>query len=89
MKCNLSNEYSVCLLTETFGFIATVVVTFQKMCTMIGSALDKLGNSQPPKFADLSAPGSSPTGVSCDFQLCHVRSNLFKCSCQEIKLKLN
>ena len=31
---------------------------------MIGSALDTLGNSQPPKFADLSAPGSSPSGVS-------------------------
>ena len=43
------------------------------MCTMISSALDKLGNSQPPKFADLSAPGSSPSGVSgfrsCDLCL--------------------
>lgn len=56
-------QNSVCFLIGAFGFIVTVVVTFQKMCTMIGSALDKLGNSQPSKFADLSAPGS-PSGVS-------------------------
>lgn len=43
---------------------AAVVVALQKMCTMIGSALDTLGNAQPPKFADLSAPGCSPSGVS-------------------------
>lgn len=62
-KCKVYQN-SVCFLIGAFGFIVTVVVTFQKMCTMIGSALDKLGNSQPPKFADLSAPGSSPSGVS-------------------------
>ena len=62
---------------------------------MIGSALDKLGNSQPPKFADLSAPGSSPTGVSCVLIFSCVFSYNYtctvkhvKCSCQEIKLKV-
>lgn len=31
---------------------------------MIAVQLDRLGNNQPPKFADFSVPNSAPVGVS-------------------------
>lgn len=31
---------------------------------MIAVELDRLGNNQPPKFADFSVPNSAPVGVS-------------------------
>lgn len=46
-------------------FPIKLFLRFQNMCTQIAAALDKLGNSQPPKFANLSPPGSAPAGVSC------------------------
>ncbi|RMX49307.1 hypothetical protein pdam_00011245 [Pocillopora damicornis] len=55
-------EQTVSVLNWNVEDIKCSQAKLQKTCTQIAAALDKLGKSQPPKFADLSPPGSSPTG---------------------------
>lgn len=58
----MQKEQTVSVLNWNVEDIKCSQAKLQKTCTQIAAALDKLGKSQPPKFADLSPPGSSPTG---------------------------
>ena len=45
-----------------------ICLLVQETSSLIATALDKLGNRQPQKFADLSAPACAPSGVSKSYE---------------------
>lgn len=58
----IQKEQSVAVLNWHVEDLKCSETKLQKICNLTASALDKLGNSQPPKFSDLSPPGSAPAG---------------------------
>ena len=47
-----------------YNYSVLIFCVLQEMCRQIASALDRLGNAPPPKFADLTTPSFPVAGVS-------------------------
>ncbi|XP_073239264.1 tyrosine-protein kinase Fer-like isoform X2 [Porites lutea] len=58
----IQKEQNVAVLSWHVEDLKCKKTKLEKMCNMIAVVLDRLGNNQPPKFADFSVPNSPPAG---------------------------
>ena len=64
----LQKELSVSALQWQLDDLNCTHSKLKETSSLIATALDKLGNRQPQKFADLSAPTCAPSGVSKSYE---------------------